>query len=339
MKVIVSGATGFIGAALVEALLRRGDTVVALSRNAAKARAVLGPRVEVLEWNPPELGAWADAFSGADGIVNLAGAPIQEEIWAGAERAWQHGGPRSAIPEIASAAAKMAAGAVTSRNRSDEERRRILESRVHATQAIVEAIASAEPRPGVLVSGSAIGYYGPRGDATLPENSPPGNDFLAGVIVEWEAAAEKAERLGIRVVLLRTGIVLGREDGALPELVMPFRLYSGGTMGQPGQWVSWIHIDDEVGLTIYALTHPEVRGPLNATAPNPVTMERFSRQIGGVLHRPAWVPFLPTVLQIALGEHADVVLASQRVIPQAATAAGYDFKYVDSAKALQSLLR
>lgn len=339
MKVIVSGATGFIGTALVEALLQRGDSVVALSRNAAGARAILGPRVEVLEWNPPELGAWTDAFNDADGIVNLAGAPIQEEIWGGAERAWQRSGPLGAMPEIASATAKMAVGAITSRHRGDEERRRIVESRVHATQAIVEAIAEAEPRPGVLVSGSAIGYYGPRGDETLLEASAPGNDFLADVILKWEEAAEKAEQLGVRVVLLRTGIVLGREDGALPELVMPFRLYSGGTMGRPDQWVSWIHIDDEVGLIIYALTDPEVRGPLNATAPNPVTMERFSRQIGGVLRRPAWMPFLPAVLQLALGERADVVLASQRVLPEAAMAAGYDFEFTDSAKALQSLLR
>lgn len=339
MKVIVSGATGFIGTALVEALLQRGDSVVALSRNAGGARAVLGPRVEVLEWNPPELGAWTDAFNDADGIVNLAGEPIQEEIWGGAERAWRRGGPLAAMPEIVSAAAKMAAGAVTSRHRGEAERRRILDSRVHATQAIVEAIAAAEPRPSVLVSGSAIGYYGPRGDETLSENSAPGNDFLSGVILQWEAAAQKAEALGVRVVLVRTGIVLGSEDGALPELVMPFRLYSGGTMGQPGQWVSWIHIDDEVGVIIHALTNPAVHGPLNATAPNPATMDRFSRQIGGVLHRPVWVPFLPAILQLALGEHADVVLASQRVIPQAATSTGYDFQYVDSAKALQSLLR
>lgn len=338
MKVIVTGATGFIGRALVEALLRRGDSVVALSRNAGKARGILGTRVEVLEWHPPEPGTWTDAFNGAEGVVNLAGEPIQAEIWAGAERAWRRGGPVNAMPEIAGAVAKMATGAVTSRHRTEADRKRILGSRVQATQAVVDAIAAAEPRPDVLVSGSAIGYYGPRGDETLIETSAPGDDFLAGVILAWEGAAQKAEDQGVRVVLIRTGIVLGRE-GALPELVMPFRLYSGGTMGEPGQWVSWIHIDDEVGLIIYALTHPEVHGPLNATAPNPVTMERFSRQIGGVLHRPAWVPFLPTVLQVALGERADVILASQRVLPEATTAAGYDFTYTDSARALQSLLR
>jgi len=141
------------------------------------------------------------------------------------------------------------------------------------------------------------------------------------------------------VVLVRTGIVLGSDDGALPELVFPFRLFGGGTMGLPGQWVSWIHLDDEVGLIIYALTHPEVYGALNATAPNPVTMERFSRQIGGILRRPAWLPFVPTVLQLALGERADVVLASQRVIPDAPMEAGYAFQHSDSAEALQSLLR
>lgn len=339
MKVIVTGATGFIGRALVQALLSRGDTAVALTRNPVSARRVLGPRVEAVEWNPPALGAWTETINGADAVVNLAGEPIQAEIWAGAERAWRRGGPASAAPEIARAAASMATGAVTNRRRTASERARILDSRVGATRAIVTAIEQVEQRPHVLVSGSAIGYYGSRGDETLIESSMPGNDFLAQVIKEWEAAAEQAAGLGVRVVLVRTGIVLGRDDGALPELVMPFRLYGGGTMGQPGQWVSWIHIDDEVGLIIYALTHPEIYGPLNATAPNPVTMERFSRQLGGVLRRPAWVPFLPGVLQATLGERADVVLASQRVLPEAPLDAGYTFKHTDSAEALQSLLR
>jgi uncharacterized protein (TIGR01777 family) len=207
------------------------------------------------------------------------------------------------------------------------------------TEAVAAAIERADPRPSVLVSGSAIGYYGSRGNETLTETSAPGSDFLAEVITAWEGAALAVERLGVRVVLLRTGLVLGRDDGALPELVMPFRLLTGGTMGSPKQWVSWIDVEDEVGVIIDALTNPDLRGPINATAPNPVTMDRFSRQLGRVLRRPDWFPLMPLVFRLTLGERSDVLLASQRVIPAALERAGYQFKHTDSAEALKSLLQ
>jgi uncharacterized protein (TIGR01777 family) len=303
MKVIVSGATGFIGAALVKALRQGGDEVVALTRNVDKARLRLGVDIEALEWRPPELGPWTNAFDGADGVVNLAGEPVADKRWSAAQK------------------------------------ERILMSRVDATKAVVGAIERANPRPKVLISGSAVGYYGSRGNEDLTEDSPPGSDFLAFVVQEWEAAAQPVETLGVRLVVLRTGgMVLGADGGALPRMELPFRFFAGGTMGEPGQWLSWIHIDDEVGLILYALDHDTVRGPVNATAPYPVTMEVFSREIGEALGRPSWVPMMAPMMRLVLGERAHAIMSSQRVLPKAAEAAGYQFKHTDSAEALRSIL-
>jgi uncharacterized protein (TIGR01777 family) len=302
MKIIVTGATGFIGRALVEALLERGDQVVALTRGVEKAQEVLGPNVEALEWHAPQPGPWMDAFNGADGVVNLAGEPVGPRPWTQAQK------------------------------------ERILASRVDATRAVVEAIKQANPRPSVLVNGSAIGYYGSQGDTVLTEESPNGSDFLAYVVASWERAAMPVTDLGVRLVLIRTGIVLGRGGGALRQMALPFRFFVGGTMGRRGQWVSWIHMDDEVGLIIYALTHDSLSGPVNATAPTPVTMEVFSRQIGQALDRPSWVPMLGTAIELSLGELGRSLLSSQRVLPRVAEASGYRFRHTESGQALRSVL-
>ncbi|HLJ67359.1 MAG TPA: TIGR01777 family oxidoreductase [Chloroflexota bacterium] len=302
MKVVVSGATGFIGRALVQALAGRGDEIIALTRDPAKA-AGLGPSVQALAWQPPQPGAWMDALSGADGVVNLAGEPIVNKPW----------------------------------TRTQKER--LIASRVASTRAIVEAIRHAEPRPGVLVNQSAIGYYGSPGATPVTEESPAGDDFPAFITREWEAAARPAEALGVRLVILRTGIVLGAGGGALPPMTMPFRFFAGGTMGNPDQWFSWIHLEDEVGLIVYALTHDEVQGVVNATAPNPVTMDVFSHQIGEALGRPALVPFYGTFMRLALGpERGKAALASQRVLPAAAQSMGYEFRYPESGAALRAIL-
>jgi uncharacterized protein len=337
MKVVVTGATGFIGRHLVRALLDRGDSVLALTRDSSRAGRVLGPSVEVLHWNPPMPGPWMGRIDGVDAIVNLAGAPIEEELWAPVERAVIGQGGR-VLPALAQSAGKLLSGTLH-RRRSDRERGAIEQSRVDSTRLMVEAIAQAEHRPRVLVNGSAIGFYGPSGDASLAEGSSPGNDFVARVVRDWEDAARPVQELGVRLVLLRTGIVLGAGDGALPEFVVPFRLFAGGTMGYRRQWVSWIHIEDEIGLIVFALDTPTIQGPLNATAPNPVTMEEFSRQIGSALHRPAWFPFMPLVLRLVLGERTDAVLSSQRVVPEVAARAGYPFRFTDSGEALQEILR
>lgn len=304
MKVIVAGGTGFIGRALVRALQLRGDRVVVLTRSAARADGLFPPGVEAVEWHPPRSGPWMEAFNGADAVVNLSGELVVEPL-----KPW-----------------------------TEARRAEIRASRVDSTRAVVEAIKGAEPRPGVLVNQSAIGYYGSQGDIVLTEESPPGSDFLAGVVKDWEAAAAPVEEIGVRLVILRTGIVLGTDGGMLPQLVLPFKFYAGGTMGDPGQWFSWIHLEDEVELIIYALTHDGVRGAVNATAPNPVTMKVFSQEIGAALSRPSWVPFVGLGMRVALGRRAEAALASQRVLPAAAEAAGYMFRHAQSGEALRSLL-
>lgn len=303
MKVVVAGATGFIGQALVRALLERGDEVLALSRSAERARQALPPSVEAVEWNPESSGPWMDTVGQADGVLNFAGEQVVQVT-----RPW-----------------------------TARERQRILMSRVGPTDAIVDALRRTEPRPRVLVNASAMGYYGSQGETILTETSPPGNDFLAGVVKQWEAAAQPAEKLGVRLVLLRSGIVLGRDGGQLPLMALPFKLFAGGRMGAKGQWFSWIHIDDEVGLILSALDRDAYQGPVNATAPNPVTIDEFSSELGRALHRPSWVPLLDIGMRLGLGKRAEAVLASERVLPEAALAAGYQFRFPTVRGALQAI--
>lgn len=304
MKVIVTGATGFIGRALVEALLERGDEVVALTRDVPKGKEALGPRVTVLEWRPPALGPWTQALEGADAVVNLAGAPV-----APFPKRW-----------------------------NERYKALIRSSRVDATTAVVEAMGLADARPRVLVNASGMDYYGSPGEGVLTEESPTGNTFLASVVRDWEAAARRAEDMGVRVVLLRTSIVLGKTGGSLPLMALPFRFFVGGTPGRADQWVSWIHIDDEVRFILFALDHDEIRGPYNLAAPNPVPMKTFAGGIGRALHRPSWFPAPPFLLKLALGEQAEVILSSIRVLPARAQDAGFQFRYTDSDTALRAAL-
>jgi uncharacterized protein (TIGR01777 family) len=303
MKVAITGATGFLGRTLTAELLARGHEVSALTRSAEKGRKKLDSRVQVLEWDLPALGPWADTFRTIDGVVNLAGEPILNHRW------------------------------------TREQKERILSSRVGATRAVVDAIKRAAPRPKVLVNQSAIGYYGSQGDTILTESSPPGNDLPAYVVERWETAAMPVEEAGVRLVILRTAIVLGKSGGALPPMLLPFRMFAGGTLGEPGQWFSWIALDDELELFVRALTSDQMRGVYNASAPNPVTMDVFSRQIGQVLGRPSWVPMYGTLMKIALGsERGRAALTSQRVIPKALEAEGYTFRHTRSDEALRSVL-
>jgi len=259
--------------------------------------------VATVTWSAADQnGNWIASIGSADGIVNLAGAPVTDRRW------------------------------------TAEEKTRILRSRVDATNTLVGAMRQVAKPPRVLVNASAIGYYGSRADEVLTEDTGAGNDFLAGVVVKWEASARGAEQLGVRVALIRTGIVLGKGGGALPRLLLPFKLFVGGTMGPPGQWVSWIHLEDEIGLIVMALDSPAAAGPVNATAPNPVTMRDFSRAMGRALHRPTWAPGIPAAMRLALGERAEVVFASLRVMPERALQLGYQFRHAEIEEALQSLL-
>ena len=296
MRVFLTGATGLIGRALSASLCGDGHEVVALSRGASPAGMTAGSRAVL--GDPAVPGAWQDELSRCDACVNLAGEPVAAGRW------------------------------------TEERRRRIRDSRVNATRNVAAVIAGGGPT--VLVSGSAIGYYGPRGDEVLDESSPPGDDFLARVAVEWEEAASQAARRA-RVVLVRTGIVLAAEGGALPKLALPFRLLAGGPVGDGRFWQSWIHLADQVGILRLALEDPAASGPVNATAPDPVRNRDLARTMGRVLHRPSLLATPAFAVRAALGEMAEVVLASQRVVPRAALSLGYRFRWPALEPALRDL--
>jgi hypothetical protein len=298
MRVFLTGATGLIGRALAASLAGAGHEVVALSRRDGPDDLPAG--VRAVRGDPARPGPWQEELAGCDACVNLAGEPVAGGRW------------------------------------NPERKRAIRDSRVEATARVAEVIAARGPT--VLVNGSAIGIYGPRGDEVLDEESAPGDDFLARVCVAWEEAAAPAARRA-RVVRMRTGIVLAREGGALPKLALPFRMLAGGPIGDGAFWQSWIHLDDQVGLLRLALEDPRAEGPLAATAPEPVRNRDLARALGRALRRPSLLPTPVFAVRAAMGEMADVVLASQRVLPRRALALGYRFRFPSLEPALRDLLR
>lgn len=298
MKLTLTGATGFLGARLTERLLECGHTVHALAR---RRPASLPPAVQFSVWNSTDGEPPPESLAGAGAVIHLAGEPVAQR--------W-----------------------------TPEAKRRIRGSRVDGTRHLVNALSTQSRRPQVLISASAIGVYGSRGDESLTERSTPGDDFLAQIVLDWEQAAGLAESLGIRVALLRTGMVLGQEGGALAKMLTPFRLGVGGRIGSGKQWMSWIHIDDWINLILFAIEQPAVRGPVNATAPNPVTNTEFTAALSAALHRPAMFPVPQFAVKLLFGEMASVILASQRVIPKAAQSAGFRFQYPELKPALVRLL-
>ena len=303
MKIVVTGATGFVGTKLVERLQAAGDRIVVLSRNSQKASSLFPqssfPNVEVISYNPLQLGDWADALSGSDAVINLAGEPIAGVRW------------------------------------TEQRKQEIRNSRILTTKVLVEAIAKASVKPQVLISGSAIGYYGTSPDKTFDEYSDAGDDFLANVCTDWEAAADGVTGLGVRLVKLRTGIVLGL-GGAIAKMLPIFQV-GGGKIGNGQQWFSWIHRDDLVELIIYALKNPQVTGALNATAPQPVTNETFTVAFAKSIKRPAFLPVPAAALILIFGEGATVLLDGQRVVPHKAEVNKFTFKYPDIDSALTQI--
>jgi uncharacterized protein (TIGR01777 family) len=290
-----------IGAALCDALLARGDTVVGLSREPQRARRT-NPSVLWHEWVPTLERPPAEAFEGVHGVVNLVGEKIDQR--------W-----------------------------TDDAKRRIMESRRTATRNLVGAIAGLEHKPAVLVSQSAVGFYGDRGDALVDESTESGKGFDAEVAREWEAAAREVETSDVRLVIFRSGHVLDANDGLLAELLTPFKLGVGGPLAGGGQYMSWIHIDDEVGLLLWALDNESVSGVVNATAPNPVTNRELSKALGRALHRPAAVPVPGLVLDLRFGrEFGQVLRGGQRVMPRRALDLGYEFRHSEIDDALESLV-
>jgi len=301
VRVLVSGASGFIGSALCDALLARGDTVVGLSRDPQRARGT-NPSVIWHAWEPTLERPPAEALENVDGVVNLEGEKINQR--------W-----------------------------TDDAKRRIMESRRKGTHNLIAAIAATERKPKALVNQSAIGFYGDRGEAMVDESAEPGEGYDAEVVREWESAAREAEGTGVRLVVVRTGHVLDPRGGLLGELLTPFKLGVGGPIAGGRQYMSWVHIDDEVGILLWALDDERVDGTINSTAPNPVTNREFSQAIGRALHRPASVPVPGFVLDLKFGsEFGKVLRGGQRVMPRRALDLGYVFKYPEIDGALQSLL-
>jgi uncharacterized protein (TIGR01777 family) len=299
MRVTVTGATGRIGRRLVAALRRRGDDVTVLSRDADRARAALD--VEAHAWAPESQPAPAAALAGSDGVLHLAGEDVAQR-WSGAAR------------------------------------QRISSSRELGTRNLVAGLRAAEPRPGVLVSASAVGYYGARGDEPVTEETAPGDDFLARVCVAWEREAAAAEQLGVRVVRVRTGVVLDRGGGALARMLPFFRLGIGGPVAGGRQYMPWIHVDDLVGVYLAALDGAGWSGPVNAMAPGPATNADFSRALGRALRRPALLPVPGLAIRALYGDMAQIVVTGQRAVPERAQALGYGFAHPQLDEALRSAL-
>ena len=305
MRVFVTGGTGYIGRALIAALLERGDSAVVVSRREGPARARLGdsPAIEIVPADPQYAGPWQERVAGCDAVVNLAGEPVGGRRW-------------------------------------DARVRQILrDSRVDTTRNVVHAISrlAADARPRVLVSASGIDYYaldvdvGPDAmddDDEVDESAPPGEHFLARLCVDWEAEAREVEKLGVRAVLMRTGLVVGGTGGPMDRWMAAFRNFAGGKLGHGRQWMSWIHLDDVLGAYQLALDASSLSGPVNLAAPGRLRNEEFARQLGSALGRPSWLPVPAPLLRLAVGGLAEYLLAGRPAVPAALLRAGYSFRHM-----------
>ncbi len=304
--VVLTGGTGLIGKALVRALTERGDKVVLLVRNPEKAKSELPNLAGYYAWDAmSEGGEWTKALASADAVVHLAGTPVAAR--------W-----------------------------NDDYKKEIYDSRIISTRNLVRAIAHAEFKPKVFITASGVGYYGNQGygkdEPMLDESAPAATDFLAKVCIDWEKEAFEAEKLDVRTVAVRTGVVLSTKGGALEKMLTPFKLFAGGPIGSGKQWVSWIHIDDEVGLFLFAIDNENVTGALNAVAPNPVQMQSLAETLGKVLSRPAIFPVPKAALELLFGEAAGVIAEGQRVVPKRALELGFSFKYPTLEGALRDII-
>ena len=299
MRALVTGGTGFVG----PRLLRMLDRPTIVSRNPDRARQSIGHLAgRIVRWDPLEGPPPQEAFEGIDAVFHLAGESVAEGRWTAAQKA------------------------------------RIRDSRVVGTRHLVQGIVQAHTKPAVLVSASAVGYYGDRGDEELTETASPADDFLAHVCIDWEKEAMAAEGVGVRVVTARTGIVLGSGGGALAKMLTPFQLGAGGPLGSGRQWMPWVHVADIARLYVHAADTQSIHGPMNAVSPHPVRNSEFTKALGRQLHRPAFMPAPYIGLRILFGEFAKVLFASQRVIPKVALDTGFICQYPDIAVALKEIL-
>lgn len=307
MTIVIAGGTGFLGSPLAEMYAEDGNEVRVLTRGlpSGESRHDPGtgvPGISRVGWTPDGgSGPWARALEGVDAVINLSGESLSSKRW------------------------------------SAQAKKQFRDSRILATRSLATAIKAAATPPALFISGSAVGIYGPSDDRALTERDAPGNDFLAQLCVEWEQEALKAERSGTRIVLLRTGIVLERSGGALPEMMRPFKFFAGGPLGSGRQFVSWIHRLDWVEIVRWIVQTPAVSGPVNATAPHPVTNKHLSRALGHAMHRPSLLPAPAFALKIVLGEFANSVLTGQRVLPACAEHHGYHFRYPEIEQAFRGI--
>jgi uncharacterized protein (TIGR01777 family) len=301
MRALITGGSGLIGRVLATNLVRDGNEVIILSRRPGRITG-LPAGVSTRWWDGHTTEGWNSLVDGTDAIVNLAGENISSGRW------------------------------------TKERKRRILESRLNAGRAIVQAVETAVHRPRIVIQASGVGYYGPCGDEEITEEMQPGHDFLARLAVDWEASTLPLEGLGIRRVIIRTGVVLSTAGGALPQLLLPFRFFAGGRFGNGRQWFPWIHIADEVDAIRFLIGNEKASGTFNLTAPTPLTNAEFSRLLGQRLRRPAFMPIPAFILRLLFGEMATALLDGQRAIPQRLSQSGFTFRFPEAASALMNLL-
>lgn len=302
-RILISGATGFIGRVLCRRLVKEGYEVVALSRDPTRGNESLPNQVNIVRWDTKTAEGWDDYADGAYAIINLAGESIASGRW------------------------------------TQQKKHRILESRLNAGEAVLQAVERVENKPKVVMQASGIGIYGNRNDEILDEFSPAGSGFLVEVAKQWEQTTEKVEAMGVRHVIIRTGVVLGAGGGFLSRVLLPFRLFVGGRLGSGKQWIPWIHIDDEIGAIVFLMEKENLQGVFNLTAPNPLTSKEFFRFLGKAMRRPSWLPVPGFVLRVFLGEMAkELILSGQRAMPKRLLESGYEFLYPQAELALREIL-
>lgn len=302
MKTVLFGGSGFLGRHIIPKLSAADHTLTLVTRRVVDVRRIVPASMEVRTWDDPK--GITSIIDGSDAVVNLCGESIGAKRWTAGRK------------------------------------EKILSSRVETTKKIVDAIGQASSRPSVLLNASAVGYYGNVETGDVSEDHPPGNDFLANVCVRWEEEAKKAERLGVRVVLQRSGVVLAKDGEAFRRMVLPFKMFVGGTLGSGTQWFPWIHIDDEIGAMMHLLEHQSISGPVNLVAPGSVTMKQYCSALGNAMRHPSWAPVPSFVLRIALGEMADtLVLSGQKAVSRKLTGSGYQFRQPAIGNALAEIVR
>lgn len=303
MHIVVSGGTGFIGKPLLSKLEAENYHTILLTRHPHTSKSKLIKNIMLEKWDAESDGPWSSTIDGAQAVINLTGESIAAKRW------------------------------------TPEQKEKLISSRIKSTRALVQAIAKAEKKPPVFINASAVGYYGNVPEGDVSETAPKGNGFLADICNQWEEEALKASAFGVRVVLLRIGIVLEKGGGALDKMIPPFKMFAGGPLGSGKQWFPWIHRDDILGAIIFALKNQSLSGPINLTAPNPVRMNQFCSALGKTMRRPSWAPVPAFALKLLLGEMSEMLLGGQKAIPQKLLQSGYAFKHPDLRPALESIIK